>query len=84
MADDKELPRLNQIISYVQSKGWEKQSAAACSKVCIYSDDQDNSLTLPKSDKFIDSEFQMRKALELLSTVEGVSKDALVKMIQSL
>ncbi len=81
MQDNSVLPRLDQMLSYLKSNGWKKQTAGNCCKVAIYSNGQDVSLTLPISDKFIDYQFKMRTALEALSAAEGVPQSALLDAI---
>ncbi len=82
MASISDLPSLDQMIRYLQNNGWKQQSCATCSKVYVYSNDQDQSLTLPRSDRFIDFEFKMRKALELLATTANVSMKELLEIIK--
>ncbi len=82
MATNSDLPSLDQMITYLQSNGWKKQACSACSKVYIYTNDQDESLTLPRSDRFIDYEFKMRNALDLLANAANVSKSELVEIIR--
>lgn len=83
MSEKSDLPSLDQIIAYVRRKGWKKQPAANCCKVSVYTHDENLSLTLPTSDKFIDSAFKMRTALDQLATVDGVSRDEIIGIIQS-